>query len=81
MSICPINAIKFVNDILTIDNDLCIKCGLCYACCHRSFYPKELDKNQVEIKTNTKFLKEFNHFKDIFSAQTKDVLIKNVAQD
>lgn len=81
VSICPTNAINFLNDTLNIDDDLCINCGLCYACCHRSFFPKELKTDQEKLDSDKKYLKEFNNYREIYSAQTKDDLIRKVAQD
>ena len=81
VSICPINAISFINDILTINEESCFNCGLCYACCPRSFFPKELEKNQQIIDADTKYMKEFNYFKNIYTAQTKEDHIKERAQD
>jgi glutamate synthase (NADPH/NADH) small chain len=81
ISICPLNAIKFVDDNLVIDEEKCINCGLCYACCHRSFFPKVFMKNEVETEREVKFFKEFNNYKEIYSAQTTQHYIKKVAQD
>jgi glutamate synthase (NADPH/NADH) small chain len=81
VSVCPTKAIKFTNDMLEVNDDFCIKCGLCYASCHRSFFPNVLIKNDAYNEKNAKFLKEFNYFKEIYSAQTNDELIKKVAQD
>ncbi|TFG22482.1 MAG: NADPH-dependent glutamate synthase [Promethearchaeota archaeon] len=81
VSVCPVNAIKFKDDILTIDLDLCINCGLCYACCHRTFFPKELEINEACNEIDAKFQEEFNGFKEIHTAQTRDSEIKRVAQD
>ena len=81
VSICPVKAITFSDDVLTVDSESCIKCGLCYACCHRSFFPKELNKNEASVEKGNKYLKEFNSYKDIYTAQTNDDSIKKVAQD
>ncbi len=81
VSICPTNAINFLNDVLNINDDLCINCGLCYACCHRSFFPRELKDNQEKLDTDIKYLKEFNNYREIYSAQTKDNITKEIAQD
>ena len=70
ISICPLNAIKFIDDNLVIDDEKCIKCGLCYACCHRSFFPKALLKNEADSESGVKFYREFNNYKEIHTAQT-----------
>jgi len=81
VSICPINAIKFLDDVLSIDEDLCIQCGLCYACCHRSFFPDELKINQKKYVRDLNYTKGLRHFKDVYTAQTKIEDIIQVAQD
>lgn len=81
VSICPLNAIKFSDEELLIDEDVCINCGLCYACCHRSFFPKELNEYEIDRKENIQYHKGINYYKDILTAQTNDIEIKNIAQD
>lgn len=81
VSICPINAIDFSSESLTIDVELCFDCGLCYACCPRSFFPKELKAYQENIDVEAQFLKELNYYKEIYTAQTRDDSIKEVGQD
>jgi len=81
VSTCPTNAINFTNDVLEIDEGACIKCGLCYACCHRTFFPNLLNDVGVKKEKDDKFLKELNYYKEIYTAQTNDEQIKKVAQD
>jgi len=79
-SICPVNAINISTDILKIDKDICIDCGLCYVSCPRSFFPKELEKYEIN-SLDASFSKELGYFKNIYTSQTTDDSIKNVAQN
>ena len=81
VSICPVNAIDYTGDNFEIDDDLCISCGLCYSACPRSFFPKALEKLEDNHDPNIKFLEPINYYRDIFTAQTTEKRIKNVAQD
>jgi glutamate synthase (NADPH/NADH) small chain len=81
VSICPVNAISYSNDTFDIDEDLCINCGLCYLCCPRSFFPDSLKRLKENHDPNIKYLKEFNYYRDIFTAQTTDERIRPIAQD
>jgi glutamate synthase (NADPH/NADH) small chain len=81
VSICPVNAISYSKDTFDIDDDLCINCGLCYICCPRSFFPDSLKRLEANHDPNVKYLKEFNYYRDVFSAQTTDEKIKPIAQD
>lgn len=81
LSICPVNAIEISNDTLKIDKNNCFNCGLCYVCCPRSFFPKELEEYEINKTPDIKFSKEFGYFKELYTAQTTDNSIKNVAQN
>ncbi|MFW9771295.1 MAG: coenzyme F420 hydrogenase/dehydrogenase beta subunit N-terminal domain-containing protein, partial [Candidatus Thorarchaeota archaeon] len=81
VSVCPVNAIDYVEDNFKLNKDLCIKCGLCYSACPRSFFPKPLEKLPDNDDTNVKFIESFHYFRDIFTAQTTDKRIREVAQD
>jgi len=81
VSICPVNAIEYLDDTFKINEDLCFECGLCFACCPRSFFPKSL-KNKIEDNdSEVKFLDQLNYYREICTAQTNDDNIKEVAQD
>ncbi len=81
VSICPVNAIEYLDDTFKIDEDLCFECGLCFACCPRSFFPKSL-KNKIENNdSEVKFLDQLNYYREIYTAHTNDNDIKEVAQD
>ncbi|TET61779.1 MAG: NADPH-dependent glutamate synthase [Promethearchaeota archaeon] len=80
-SICPVHAINYTSHTFEIDEDLCFNCGLCFSCCPRSFFPKTLKKYQESNEVDIKNMDELNHYYNIYSAQTNDDRIKNVAQN
>ena len=80
-SICPVHAINYTNHTFEINEDLCFNCGLCFSCCPRSFFPKTLKKYQESNEVDIKNMDELNHYYNIYSAQTNDDRIKNVAQN
>jgi glutamate synthase (NADPH/NADH) small chain len=81
VAVCPVNAIDFLKDSLTINSDSCIKCGLCYICCPRAFFPDELKNLMDDSEFDVKFLNELGYFERIYTAQTKLNKIKEVGQD
>jgi glutamate synthase (NADPH/NADH) small chain len=81
VAICPVNAIDYLEGSFVIDEDICINCGLCFSACPRSFFPKELEKLEENHDPNIKFVKQFNYYRDLFTAQTTEPRIKSVAQD
>jgi glutamate synthase (NADPH/NADH) small chain len=81
VSICPVNAISYAEDTFDIDENLCINCGLCYLCCPRSFFPDSLKILDSNHDSNIKYLKQFNYYRNIFTAQTTDERIRPFAQD
>ena len=81
VSLCPVSAITYSNGTFEIDEEICIRCGLCYTCCPRSFFPKALAAPEDKDYNNTKFSEQFNYYHDIFTAQTTNNDITQVAQD
>ncbi len=81
VSVCPLNAIKYSEDTFEVVDEDCINCGLCFACCPRSFFPITLKllKENEEIKA--KFSDEINYYREVYTAQTNDNQIIEVAQD
>ncbi|MHA1488727.1 MAG: Coenzyme F420 hydrogenase/dehydrogenase, beta subunit C-terminal domain, partial [Promethearchaeota archaeon] len=80
-SICLVDAIQFHDDTFEIDEDTCINCGLCYTCCPRTFFPKELKRSLKDTAPDLKFLEQLNYYRKICRAQTTDPQIKEVTQD
>ncbi len=81
MSICPVGAIIYSEGTFDFDEELCIDCGLCYTCCPRTFFPKALEELEENNVPDIKFLKQFNYYREIYTAQTTDERIITVAQD
>jgi len=81
VSVCPVNAINYLDDSVDINEDICFKCGLCFACCPRSFFPKVLKTLREGINFNTKFTDHLNNYYKVFTANTNDEQIKEIAQD
>ncbi len=80
-SICPVGAINYSEGTFDFDEEMCIDCGLCYICCPRAFFPKVLEAHEEIDDTDIKFLKQFNYYQEICTAQTTDERITTVAQD
>ncbi|NHJ19624.1 MAG: NADPH-dependent glutamate synthase [Candidatus Lokiarchaeota archaeon] len=80
-SICPVNAISYSKGSFELDEEICMHCGLCFTSCPRSFFPKVLDEPEDEPTENLEYLKEFNYYREILTAQTTDKKIAKVAQD
>lgn len=79
--ICPVNCITINNGFGKIDEDKCIKCGLCYFVCPRTFLPVKI-LNMVQ--ENTSEIKEYSSigpFIESYSAKTKIPEINKVCQD
>jgi len=81
VSLCPVSAITYSKGTFEIDEEICIRCGSCYTCCPRSFFPKALAAPKDEDYKNTKFSEQFSYYRDIFTAQTTNFDITQVAQD
>ena len=81
VSVCPLNAVKYSEDTFEVIKEDCINCGLCFACCPRSFFPITLKfiKENEDIKT--KFSDQINYYREVYTAQTNDNQIIEVAQD
>lgn len=80
VSVCPVDAIRYDKGTFEIDDDICIDCGLCYACCPRTFFPIAMKRSQEDV-SNIKFIEQLNYYQEIYTAQTTDDRIKEVAQD
>ena len=80
VSICPVDAIDYLEGTFEINEDRCINCGLCYSACPRSFFPAELNKLKYQ-DPDVKFTSEIKHYRDLYTAQTTEDRIKKVAQD
>ncbi|MFX1257121.1 MAG: Coenzyme F420 hydrogenase/dehydrogenase, beta subunit C-terminal domain, partial [Promethearchaeota archaeon] len=64
-----------------IDEEKCIRCGLCYFVCPRTFLPvKILNMNQENISEINEYSK-IGHFIEVYSARTKVKEISEVCQD
>ncbi len=81
VSICPVNAITYLESSFEINGDKCFNCGLCFACCPRSFFPKSMKNERKENNSNVKFINQLNFYRQVYSARTNDEKIKEVAQD
>ena len=81
VSICPVGAIEYQKDLLTINNDVCFECGLCYTCCPRSFFPKELGILPNDLNGDIIFKEGIKNFKEIHTATTCISGIQKVAHD
>ncbi|MFX1269835.1 MAG: Coenzyme F420 hydrogenase/dehydrogenase, beta subunit C-terminal domain, partial [Promethearchaeota archaeon] len=81
VSVCPLNAVKYSEDTFEVIEEDCINCGLCFACCPRTFFPITLKllKENEEIKA--KFSDQINYYREVYTAQTNDNQIIEVAQD
>jgi len=80
-SVCPVHAINYTTNTFDINEDLCLNCGLCFSCCPRSFFPKILKKYNESNDAGLKYVEQINHYYNIYSAQTTDASIKNLAQN
>ena len=80
-SICPVGAIDYSEGTFDFDEELCIDCGLCYTCCPRAFFPKVLEAHEENDDHDINFLKQFNYYQEICTAQTTNERIATVAQD
>ena len=77
VSICPVDAIDYLEGTFEINEDRCINCGLCYSACPRSFFPAELNKLKYQ-DPDVKFTSEIKHYRDLYTAQTtEDRIIKH----
>ncbi|MHA1998652.1 MAG: Coenzyme F420 hydrogenase/dehydrogenase, beta subunit C-terminal domain [Promethearchaeota archaeon] len=64
---CPVNCIDVDDGKVSIDLDKCIRCGLCYTACPRSFLPKRVFEWHA---VNTSFLKEETKIGPVIEAWT-----------
>lgn len=80
VTICPVNAIDYLEGTFEINEDICINCGLCYSACPRSFFPAELNelKNQ---DSEIEFTEHLKYYRQMYTAQTTEDRIIKVAQD
>jgi len=80
-AICPVNCLNIYNGFGKIEEDKCIKCGLCYFVCPRSFLPVRIlnmnQENAVEIKEYS----NIGFFIKAYSARTKVNEIAEICQD
>lgn len=81
VSICPVNAITYIEGTFELNEEICINCGLCFAGCPRSFFPRVIKHSNEGINTTIKHSESVNNYMEIYSAQTQDTQIKQVAQD
>ncbi|MFX0101432.1 MAG: Coenzyme F420 hydrogenase/dehydrogenase, beta subunit C-terminal domain [Candidatus Hodarchaeota archaeon] len=80
-AVCPIQCIEVMKSRVTIDMEKCIRCGLCYTTCPRSFLPKKaLEWAAKQEFFNTDELK-VGHFMEAWSARTTQDDVRAVCQD
>ncbi|MFW9938934.1 MAG: Coenzyme F420 hydrogenase/dehydrogenase, beta subunit C-terminal domain [Candidatus Thorarchaeota archaeon] len=79
--ICPVNCLNVYNGFGKIDQDKCIRCGLCYYHCPRTYLPITIlnmlqsDSSEIENYSN------IGHYIGVYSARTKIKEISEICQD
>jgi coenzyme F420 hydrogenase subunit beta len=68
-------------DTLDIDEETCMKCGLCYSVCPRSFTIEQAGKSINKIDKSLTFSEKINGYINSYSASTTKSEIKKVRQD
>lgn len=79
--ICPVKCINVYNGFGKIEEDKCIKCGLCYTVCPRSFLPMNILNMYQDNCSEIKIYTNIGPYKEIYSARTKRAEIAKVCQD
>ncbi len=78
---CPVGCITVDDGKVSIDMDACIRCGLCYTACPRSFLPKRVQELTIAHKFGTTEDLKVGHFIEAWSATTTRKEIEDVRQD
>jgi len=79
--ICPVNCIKIYNGFGTIDEDKCIRCGLCYYFCPRTYLPVRLLNMRQENTDELKEIPKIGYFTEAYAARTSIKEIQEKCQD
>ncbi|MFX0177027.1 MAG: Coenzyme F420 hydrogenase/dehydrogenase, beta subunit C-terminal domain [Candidatus Hodarchaeota archaeon] len=79
--ICPVNCLNIYNGFGKIEEDKCIKCGLCFFVCPRSFLPVNILNMSQDNATEIKEYSDIGVYINAYSARTKIKEIADVCQD
>ena len=80
-AVCPVGCIAVDDGNVSIDMDKCIRCGLCYTACPRSFLPKKVMEWATKNDAFTADELKAGNYIEAWSARTLDGDIAKVAQD
>ena len=80
-AVCPVGCIQVNDGKVSIDMDICIRCGLCYTACPRSFLPKKVFEWQEAGHHYSKNELKLGSFIEAWSARTTDPKIESIKQD
>ena len=77
----PVNAIEVTADNLEIDKDICMKCGLCFSVCPRSFSIDQAYKSIKKLDKSLTWSDKIGGYVNAYTATTTKDKIKEVRQD
>ena len=79
--ICPVNCLHVYNGFGKIDEEKCIRCGLCYYFCPRTFLPVDILSLYQEGNDQIRQNPPLGHYLEAYSARSKIPEIKDSCQD
>ncbi|MFX1409196.1 MAG: Coenzyme F420 hydrogenase/dehydrogenase, beta subunit C-terminal domain [Promethearchaeota archaeon] len=79
--ICPVNCLNIYNGFGKIEENKCIRCGLCYFSCPRSFLPVNILNMYQDNCSEFQVYTNIGPYKEIYSARTNLMDIVHTCQD